>query len=319
MSDRETHVVFGAGQTGTPLAGVLRDRGHTVRVVRRRSGHEMAGVQVVTGDAGDPAFATEAAKGATAVYHCMNTAYDAATWASELPRLLTALIAGAGKANAKLVVLDNLYMLGKPNGKPLSEDSAVAPCSRKGEIRASVNEQLFEAHRRGDVRATAGRASDFYGPGGTQTYFGDSFMPKALSKGVANVLADPDTPHTYHYTLDVARGLAALGTAPDDAYGRWWMLPCAPAETTRAMFERFGRAIGRELRVQRMSPTMIGVLKVFMPVLREIAEMGYQWDEPFVVDDRRFRERFDATATPLDAGVPAMVAWARGHYGMRSR
>jgi len=30
-----------------------------------------------------------------------------------------------------------------------------------------------------------------------------------------------------------------------------------------------------------------------MPVMREIDEMLYQWDEPFVVDDRRFRERLD--------------------------
>jgi hypothetical protein len=51
-----------------------------------------------------------------------------------------------------------------------------------------------------------------------------------------------------------------------------------------------------------------------MPIMRELSEMGYQWSEPFVVDDRAFRTRFAATPTPLEQGVPAMVAWARQHY-----
>jgi hypothetical protein len=38
---------------------------------------------------------------------------------------------------------------------------------------------------------------------------------------------------SFHMSWDVAAGLATLGTAGDDAYGRPWMLPCAPAETMR--------------------------------------------------------------------------------------
>ena len=48
--------------------------------------------------------------------------------------------------------------------------------------------------------------------------------------------------------------------------------------------------------------------------LGELAEMAYQWEGPFVVDDRRFRERFQPSVTSLDAGAAATVAWAREHY-----
>jgi hypothetical protein len=51
------------------------------------------------------------------------------------------LIAAAGRNGARLVVLDNVYMLGRPQGKPLDEDTPPRPCSRNERSgRASPNE-----------------------------------------------------------------------------------------------------------------------------------------------------------------------------------
>lgn len=313
--ERDQHVVFGAGQIGTPLARLLHERGKDVRLVRRSAGHAPEGVTLVQGDAGDPAFAAEVARGAAVLYHCMNPEYRASVWERELPRLMSSLISAAGRAGARLVVLDNLYMLGTGGGAPLNEDTPPAPISRKGEIRARIAELLFAAHRRGEVRAVSGRASDFYGPGGVQTLFGDAFWPRMLAGRGAQVLFDPDVPHAFHYTLDVAAGLATLGDAPDDAYGRWWMLQAAPAESTRALITRFSEALGRTIPIERVPGLVLGVMGLFVPILRELAEMRYQWDRPFLVDDRRFRERFGLQPTPLAEGARATVEWAREHYG----
>ena len=129
MSDPRLHVVFGAGQIGSPLARNLLAAGHTVRMVRRAGGGP-DGVELRHGDAGDPAFAAAATEGAAALYHCMNPAYSTRVWAAELPRLMDSLIAAAARNGARLVVLDNVYMLGRPGGRPLDEDSSIAPCSR---------------------------------------------------------------------------------------------------------------------------------------------------------------------------------------------
>lgn len=316
MNTPQLHVVFGAGQIGPRVATFLRAQGHDARLVRR-SGSAPPGIPVLHGNAGDPEFATEVTRGAAAIYHCMNPAYDTTAWANELPRLMRSLVTAGGRNGARLVVLDNVYLLGRPDDRPFDEDSPIAPCSRKGEIRARVHEQLVEAGRRGDVRWTMGRASDFYGPGGTGTYFGDAFWPGALGKSVAQTLVELDTRHTYHFTDDVAAGLAQLGTAADDVLGRWWMLPCAPADTTRAMVRRLGTAAGRELKVQAMPRWLMSGLALFVPILRELGEMSYQWDEDFVIDDARWRARFgaDTRVTPLDAGARAMADWARKHYG----
>lgn len=310
----DLHVVFGAGQVGQPLVRLLVQAGQRVRVVRKSSGETPPGTEPLQGDATDAAFCREAARGAAVLYHCMNPPYSARAWAETLPRYMENLIAAASRERAKLVVLDNVYMLGRPGGRPFDEESPANPCSRKGEIRARVAEQLFTAHRRGDLLATSGRASDFYGPGASGTHLGDPFWPPALAGKTTRVLFDPNAIHTYHYVPDVAAGLMALGTAGDDAYGTPWMLPCLPAGSLRDLAARFARALGREIRLAGVPPLLLKTMGVFVPLLREVEEMAYQWDEPFVIDDRRFRARFAMQPAHADEAAAATVAWARKRY-----
>jgi len=307
-------VVFGAGQVGSPLARILVEKGHQVHVVKRSPGGIPSGAQPVLGDAADVKFCVTAAEGATTVYHCMNPPYSANVWADLVPRYMGNLIEASARAGARLVALDNVYMLGKPDGKPLTDDTPMNPCSRKGEIRARAAQTLFDAHRRGDVRATEGLASDFYGPGGRLTLLGDYFWPRVFKGRSGQVLMNPDIRHTYHYIPDVAVGLATLGGAPDDAFGKPWMLPCRPAETFRALVQRLERPLGTPIRLAVVPGWVQRAMSVFMPVLREIREMQYQWEEPFVIDDFRFRERFGAVPEDADRAAAATAAWARAEY-----
>jgi nucleoside-diphosphate-sugar epimerase len=311
----DLHVVFGAGQVGVPLAERLLAQGRRVRIVKRSSASVPAGCEVVLGDAADQAFCVAAARGAASVYHCMNPPYDARIWADKVPRYMDNLIAAAGKAGARLIVLDNVYMLGRPGGRPLNEESPVNPCSRKGEIRARAAERLFEAHRRREVVATSGRASDFYGPGGTLTGLGDFFWPRALAGKFVYSPYPLDAVHTYHYIPDVAAGLAVLGCADPSAYGRPWMLPCAPAGTLRDLVTKLATKLGREIRVAQAPRWLVKTIGVFMPLMRELDEMLYQWDEPFIVDDSRFRERFQVSPEDANRATADTVVWAKRHYG----
>jgi nucleoside-diphosphate-sugar epimerase len=317
MPEPALHVVFGAGQIGPLLAERLRADGNRVRVVRRTAVPVgLSGVEVLHGDALDAAFAAEAARGAAAVYHCINAPYFARVWAETLPPIQENLVAAAGRAGARLVVLDNLYVYGRTGGVSMNEETAPAPCSRKGEVRARLNDELVAAARRGDVRVAIGRASDFFGPGAwAGSHLGERFWPSVLAGGAATLLFDPDQRHTWHYGPDVAAGLAALGQDPG-ADGLW-MLPCAPAVTTRQLVGRFAGALGREVRVRRVPRLALRAVGLVSPLLRELNEMAYQWQEPFVVDDARFRARFGDLATPLDTAARETVAYARERLGRR--
>jgi nucleoside-diphosphate-sugar epimerase len=311
MTTPDLHVVFGAGQIGPLVAARLAATGRRVRIVRRSGAPvELAGVEAVRADALDAAAAAEAARGAAVVYHCVNTAYFAKVWAETLPRIQENLVAAAGRAGARLVVLDNLYACGRTGGVPMTEDTPPAPCSRKGELRARLHDDLVASTRRAGVPVAVGRASDFFGPGAwAGSFLGERFWPAVLAGKPATLPVDPDQRHTYHFSRDVAAGLVALGLDP--AADGLWMLPCAPAVTTRDLVGRFAGALGRAVPVRRVPRLALSVLGLFVPIVRELNEMAYQWEEPFVVDDARFRRRFGDLATPLDAAARETVAYAR--------
>ncbi|HVP69220.1 MAG TPA: NAD-dependent epimerase/dehydratase family protein [Anaeromyxobacteraceae bacterium] len=317
MADARMHVVFGAGQIGPLLAAKLRDAGQRVRVVRRSpTPVPVEGIEALHGDATDPAFVAEATRGAAVVYHCINSPYFAKVWAETLPRIQANLIFGAGKAGARLVVLDNLYAYGRTHGRPMDEQTPLAPCSRKGEIRARLSEDLAAAAKRGEVRVVVGRASDFFGPGAwAGSFLGAPFWPRVLAGKSGILLFDPDVRHTYHFSRDVAAGLAALGL--DAGAEGLWMLPCQTAQTTRELVARCERALGRPIEIRRLPRAALAALGLLVPQVRELSEMAYQWEEPFVVDDARFRARFTDLSTPLDEAAAQTVDYAREMVGRK--
>jgi nucleoside-diphosphate-sugar epimerase len=286
----------------------------------RRGPHagDLGAIEPVRADASDPAAVAEAVRGAGVVYHCMNpSTYSAAAWERDLPVLQRNLVEAAARAGARLVVLDNLYALGRTGGRPMNEDTPPNPCSRKGEVRARLHEALVAAQRRGDVKVAVGRASDFHGPGGLGTYFAELFWKPLLARRTVRFPANPDTPHTYHFIPDVAAGLAALGL--DAAAEGTFMLPCLPAVTSREMARRFAAAAGVPLGLARLPRPVMRLAGLFVPLVRELNEMAYQWDEPFVVDDARFRARYGELATPADEAARATAAWGVATFGAAGR
>ena len=320
MTNREPplHVIVGAGQIGPQVAARLVARGLRVRMLRRGAiAHPPAGVEAARVDIGDPAAAQEALRGAAVVYHCANPPYH--QWATQLLPLTQAVVTATARAGARLVALDNLYMYGQAPDGVMREDTPVAPCSRKGALRAEAAAAMLQADRRGDVRVAIGRASDYFGPGVTLTsIFGDRFWPRLLAGKAVEVMGDPEQRHTYSYGPDVADGLVTLGVAAaDDACGRVWHLPALPAEPTRAWIERFAAAAGRPAKLTPLSPLMLKLVGLFVPEVREVPEMLYQWRAPFVLDDAAFRARFDASPTSVERVVADTLVWARQAYGAR--
>jgi nucleoside-diphosphate-sugar epimerase len=297
------HVILGAGQVGTQLAERLLGDGLQVRVVRRGPpGAERPGLEWRGGDLGDLTFARAACAGAAVVYQVTNPPHYH-RWAQELPPLGRAALEGARAAGAKLVVLDNLYMVGRPDKVPFDEDVPMRPTSRKGQLRKQLVEEYFAAHARGDVRVTSGRASDFFGPGaGAMSAFGDLLADCLAQRKPVPVFGNPDLPRSYSYIPDVARGLAVLGTR-DDALGRVWHLPVAWQGTTRELLTRIGAEKGVEVKLRPVADWMLAMIGVFQPMLGAIREMTYQWKIPYLVDDRRFRTTFGVEPTPVEEAI----------------
>lgn len=304
----ELHVVVGAGQIGTQLARMLAERGARVRLLRRGpAGPAIPGVEWLRGDAKDEAFMDRACAGAAAVYNCANPS-DYAGWAGVIEPLYRAIWAAAARAGARLVQLDNLYAYGKPPTAPFDEATPERPCSSKGELRRQLSRELLAMHRRGELEVAIGRASDFFGPDTPNAAVFRPDVLKALREGgTAYIFGDPDMPHAYTYSPDVARGLMVLGCDPR-ALGRVWHLPTAAKLRTRELLERFAEAAGVRVRVWGIPGWVLRVLGTVSSLMRAVAEMTYQFEVPYVLDDGDFRRTFGVGATPLDEAIGRTLA-----------
>ena len=144
MTTKSIHVVFGTGAVGATLIDVLHASGEQVRAVNRSGVADVPeGVEVIRGDATSKEFAKTACADASVVYFSLNPPYT--SWPELFPPLQSAVIDGAASADAKLVVMENLYMYPPMNGEPLTESIPHTATTRKGTVRAQMAEDLMAA------------------------------------------------------------------------------------------------------------------------------------------------------------------------------
>jgi nucleoside-diphosphate-sugar epimerase len=228
------------------------------------------------------------------------------------------VLTGAAHAGARLVVLDNLYAYGPPHGHSLVETMAAHPTSKKSAIRAAMTGTLLDAHRQGQVDVAIGRASDYFGPGATNTALGENVFDRALTGATAQVMGDPDQPHSYSYTPDVAAGLATLATAAG-ATGRIWHFPVGETRTTRQLVEEIYRLAGHPPRLMAAGRTTLAAIGLVKPAMREYRHTLYQFAQPWVVDDSAFCSTFGVRATALDEALTTTLAWYRDRAALLVR
>jgi glutamyl-tRNA synthetase len=69
----------------------------------------------------------------------------------------------------------------------------------------------------------------------------------------------------------------------------------------------------KEHKIQTMPKLMVKALALFVPILRDVDEMSYEFDKPFVMDHSRFERAFGMKATPLREAIQSTVAWFRAN------
>jgi nucleoside-diphosphate-sugar epimerase len=305
------HVVFGTGQIGAHVASQLLESGNDVVVVSRSGRAVPPGARAINGDLTNAEFAATAADGAVVIYFCLN-APNYNSWPEQFPPLQRAALHAATVTSARLVVLENLYSYGPTRGQILTEDLPAHATSAKALTRIEMTNELLNAHRRGTLDVAIGRASDFFGPGVTQSALGEQVMRPALTGKRAQVMGNPAMPHSYSYTPDVAKGLIALGTA-QAASGEIWHLPIAETITTRQFIEAVYKAAGHPTRLTAAGRTALALVGLVKPELRELRHTLYQFTEPWIVDDTKFRTTFGDLSTPLSSAIESTVDWYRNN------
>ncbi len=309
--NNQLHVIFGTGPLGISVMKELIARGKSVRMVNRSGKADVPnGVEVVKADLLKGQGVDEAAAGASVIYQCSNPPYD--KWPEQFPSLQRSVLNAAMRVNATVVIGENLYMYGDTQGAPLTEDLPYLAKTRKGTVRAKMALDALQMHRDGKVQVVIGRASDYFGPGVLASAMGERVFIPALKGRAASLLGNIDLPHTFSYIGDVGKALVILGEH-DDAFGQAWHLPSPPALSQRAMVEMVFSQLGKEPKTQSAGRWMMTFAGLFVPAAKEIVEMMYEFEKPFVMDSTKFTQRFGMHPTNSDEALRNTIEWYRHH------
>ncbi|HET8984527.1 MAG TPA: NAD-dependent epimerase/dehydratase family protein, partial [Trueperaceae bacterium] len=272
-------------------------------------------VERVTLDASDADLLADAAGGATVVYNCANPG-SYPQWAKVWPPLAASILRAAESAGAVLVTFSNLYSYGPVDGI-ITRDLPLRPSDHKGAIRATMWEDALAAHHSGRVRVTEARASDYIGPTATAANgLLARYAAKTLAGRPAMVFADPDQPHTWVAIDDIARTLVALGS-DERAWGSPWIVPANPPATVREALRQLNESVGAgEPKLQRLPAWVLTIGGLFVPLLREVTGVLYQFEKPFVSDGSETTASFGIEPTPWGPLVAATAkAWLVETFG----
>ncbi|MFJ3405559.1 NAD-dependent epimerase/dehydratase family protein [Promicromonospora sp. NPDC090134] len=297
MSDR--HLIVGAGPVGRHVAALLAERGSQVTVVSR-SGRTTGidGVEHLALDASDADALAGAAQGADYLYNCANPA-DYTQWEHVWPPLASSLLSAAERSGAVYAITGTLYPYG-PVDVPLSEDLPDVATDHKGRLRARMWADAKAAHDAGRIRAVEIRGSDYMGRGVGGNGHISRLVPSALQGKRVLMMGRTDQPHTFTDVADAARTLVAAAEDPG-AHGRVWHVPSnAPVTQAQALTDVLASAGRPPVKIASLRGAGLAAAALAVPFMREMREIIYQWERPYVLDDTAARARFGITPAPWE-------------------
>ena len=222
-----------------------------------------------------------------------------------------ALEAAAAAGIRRFVHVGTVYPYGRPLRERVDELQPRNPHTFKGRMRKEQEDLVMAADGKNGMHTAILRAPDFYGPTADLS-FTRAIFDAALRGGTANVIGPIDTPHEFIYVPDLAAGLLAL-SEKDEAYGHAWNIGGPELITTRHFAELVFAAAQRRPRLRAANKTMLRLLGIFNPLLREVVEMHYLWTTPVALDDTRLRQLLpNLRKTSYKEGIEATLHAMRG-------
>ncbi|HMD49529.1 MAG TPA: NAD-dependent epimerase/dehydratase family protein [Bryobacteraceae bacterium] len=299
--------LFGAaGAIGGSIAAELRKKNQPYRVAGRgRTGLERAfgsdpNAEIVTWNPDDPASVRAAASGVGTIFYLVGVPY----WQFELhPRLMRKTLEGAiAEGVERIVLIGTVYPFGRPRTERVREDHPREPHTFKGRMRKEQEDLVLDSDSSGKIHGTILRLPDFYGPGVDKSFLASAFQA-AVNGGRAQLVGPIDKPHEFVFVPDVGPVALALASEPR-AYGSAWNFAGPGAIAQRAFVEQVFREADRKPKYIVANKTMLRIMGMFSPMMREMVEMNYLFETPVIMDDSAIRALLgDIRKTSYEEGI----------------
>jgi nucleoside-diphosphate-sugar epimerase len=290
-------ILGSGGAIGIELAKALTEYTSDIRLVSRNPKKLNPDDELFPADLTDREDVFKAIAGSEIVYVTVGFAYNTKVWQKTWPPFIRNVIDACIQHHAKLVFFDNIYAIGGDNVNHITEESPISPCSKKGQVRAEVDQLVLDAIKEGKLNAIIARSPDFYSEV-KATSMSMNLIYDNLAKGKkAQWLCDARKVHNMGYTPDLAKGTAILGNTPD-AYNQIWNLPTDSEKITgEGWVDLFAKEMNASNKYQVLPNWLMKVLGLFIPIMKELPEMNYQFDRDYYFDSSKFNKRFNYTPT----------------------
>lgn len=304
-------VILGTGQLGLAILDQLLTLNPTETIVLvNRSGKIKRSlpenVQLLAADVTDNHKMEYVAREADVIFSCTDVPYQ--NWTEFYPAAASALAYALSRSGARLVFADNMYSYGNMSGEKMHEALPHIATTKKGRIRTQVINTLLFSGKSYSKRVAIVKAADFIGPEIHKGVFGTDFLDRLYNEKTIPLFGKIDLKHTFTYIHDFAEAMINIASA-DDAFGQVWHVPNAEPMDMRSWLVLFEKYSGKKTNVKTIPKFLVKIGGLFNPLLRELYELAYQFEFPYLVDHTKYVNRFGNHACSHEHIVKETLTW----------
>lgn len=302
------HTILGAGgPVGKSLAAALANLNKPVRLVSRQPLVANNGQSWFKADLTIQQEVIDALEGSEVAYLTIGIPYSTKIWREYWPLVMKNVTTACLHHGVRLVFFDNIYALSPNHLNPITESSPMQPCSKKGEIRAEVIRIMMDAVEKKGLMGLIARSADFITLEENKGMIKPLLYDRMKKNQRAQWICNAHVIHNFSYLPDLGKGTALLGTTPD-VMQQIWNLPTDPTPMTGVDWIRLmAEEMHASEKYTTISAGMIRFLGLFVPYMRELVEMLYQYDRDYYFDSSKFNRYFKFIPTPPREAIQQML------------
>ncbi len=300
----KTYTILGAnGNIALEVSKHLAGEENSIRQFSRNPIKVNPTDELVSGDLLNLNDVKKATEGSEVVFLLAGLNYSAKTWKEQWPVVMRNTIEACEMSKSKLVFFDNMYGLNPEHVGDITEETPLGAEGEKGKVRQAILEMLWRAVEEKRITAMVARAADFYGPAAKNSIPNEMIINKMLDGKSPQWLYSGDKAHSFTYIPDAGYATAFL-SQQEDAWNQTWNLPTSDEfPSANKIVAEVNKLLGSDKKLSVLPAFAMGLLGIFIPILKEMKENRYQLDQDYRFHSKKIAEKYNLHPTPLVTGL----------------
>ena len=199
-----------------------------------------------------------------------------------MPLVTDNILAGAIERQASVVFPGNVYVYGRFQRIPATEDHPLAATGKKGKLRIVLERKLMDAHSNGKVKVVIPRFPDYYGPNVTNKLMKPIFM--ALYQAKRQAGSETLTFDMTSYSLKMLSQPVLCLERLQARMSKCGMSQGQGLLQVEILSIWHLRLAGNKPNIGLLSGRSIRIAGLMNSDAREMIELMYEFEEPLVLD-----------------------------------